>query len=157
MIKSENIKKYSNVQPIWRFCFLYIITFGFYAIPWGHKHWSLIKEKKQSNINPWLYSFLLNLTIYWFAKEIFSLAKHKGYEENISPALLTGLVWLFGVFAFYSIFGLFKIFPLITVLQAVNFYWAEEEPDLQTRNFWSNGEKIWIIVGLIMWVIKLFM
>lgn len=54
-------QQYSNVLPVGKFCFLYIITFGLYQIPWCHKQWKFLKEKDDLNINPWLYAWFLGL------------------------------------------------------------------------------------------------
>ncbi|MEH2327359.1 MAG: hypothetical protein V7K32_28140 [Nostoc sp.] len=154
--QTGQIQQYSNIQPVWKFIFLYIITFGIYQIPWGHKHWKFVKEREGLKINAWLRSWFLPFTLFWLAKRIFALAEDKGYREKPSPAAITSLFWFFVVLKqlpnILGLLALLSFFPLLTVLKAVNFYWEKEQPNLQLRKSWTGGEIAWTVFGGILWV-----
>ena len=158
--QTAQIQQYSNIQPVWKFIFLYIITFGMYQLPWAHKHWKLVKEREGLEINAWLRSWFIPFTLFWLAKRIFALAEYKGYREKPSPAAITSLVWFFVVLGkLPNIIGLLlfllTFFPLLTVLKAANFYWEQEQPNLPLRKSWTGGEIAWTIFGGIFWVLVL--
>lgn len=157
--RTANNQQYSNVQPIGKFCFLYIITFGLYLIPWGHKHWKFIKEREGLNINAWLRSWFLPLTLYWLAKKIFALAEVKGYREKPSPALINGLYVFFLVLRRLPdpiwLISLFSFLPLLTILKAANYYWKKEQPYLPLKQSWTGGEIAWAVLGVIFWLLVL--
>jgi hypothetical protein len=154
---SRQIRQYSNIQPVWKFVFLYMITSGIYQIPWGHKHWKFIKQREGLKINAWLRSCLLPFTLFWLAKRIFALAEEKGYSEKPSPAAISSLFWFF-VFLAYKldlIIFSFSFFALLTVLKAANFYWEKEQPNLPLRKSWTGGEIAWAVSGIIFWLLVL--
>lgn len=158
--QTQQIQQYSNIQPVWKFIFLYIITYGVYQIPWGHKHWKFIKEREGLKINAWLRSWFLPFTLFWLAKRIFALAEEQGYRKKPSPAAITSLFWFFVVLEalpgdFISLISLLSFLPLLTLLKAVNFYWEKEQPNLPIRKFWTSGEIAWTVFGGIFWVFVL--
>jgi hypothetical protein len=183
--QTGQFQQYSNIQPVWKFIFLYIITIGIYQLPWGHKHWKLVKEREGLKINTWLRSWFLPFTLFGLAKRIFALAEDKGYREKPSPAVITSLFWFFVVLRLPNTIGLLflfvllpntigllflfvlppnpiglpallvNFFPLLAVLKAANFYWEKEQPNLPLRKSWTGGEIAWIIFGGIFWVFLL--
>lgn len=157
--QTGQIQQYSNIQPVWKFVFLYIITFGIYQLPWAHKHWKFLKEREGLKINAWLRSWFLVFTLFWLAKRIFALAEEKGYPEKPSPAAITGLFWFFVVLSRLPdpiwLISFFSFFPLLTVLKAANFYWEKEQPNLPLRTSWTGGEIAWTIFGVIFWLLVL--
>jgi hypothetical protein len=155
--KTGEIQQYSNIQPVWKFVFLYIITFSIYEIPWGHKHWKFIKEREGLQLNAWLRSWFLPFTLFWLAKRIFALAEDKGYPEKPSPGAITALFWFFIVLVQLPdplgyMFFFFSLFPLLTILKAANFYWEKEQPNLPIRTSWTGGEIAWTVFGVILWL-----
>jgi hypothetical protein len=157
--QAKQIQPYSNVQPVWKFCFLYIITFGIYQIPWGHKHWKFIKEREGLKINAWFRSWILPFTLYWLAKRMFSLAEEKGYKEKPSPSMVAGLFWFFFVLSWLPeplwLISFLSFLPLLTVLKAANFYWEKEQPNFPLRKSLTGREIAWTIFGVIFWFLVL--
>ncbi len=157
--QTGQFQQYSNIQPVWKFVFLFIITFGLYQIPWGHKHWKFLKEREMLNINAWLRAFFLGFSIFWLAKRIFALAEEKGYGEKPSPSAITSLFWFFVVLSRLPdpiwLIALFSFLPLLSILKAANYYWAKEQPDLPLRQSWTGGEIAWTVFGAIFWLLVL--
>ena len=121
-------QQYSNVLRDGKFCFLNIITLGFYQIPWCHKQWKFLKEKDDLNINPWLYACFSPFTIYSLAKKVFHLAEKEGYPNRPSAGGVTALYWFFLVLSIsLSLLLLLSWIPLVSILKAVNYYWEQEE------------------------------
>ncbi len=148
-------EQYSNVQPIWKFCFLYIITGALYQIPWSHNQWKFIKERDNLKINAWYRSFALPFYLYNLCQKIFALAEEEGYRNRPSPFLMTLIYWTFFVLEFspqFRFVWLFSLIPLITILRAFNFYWAQKQPNLPIRISFTGREIVWIVVGAIYWL-----
>ena len=149
---------YSNVQPIWKFCFLYIITYGFYEIPWSHKHWKFIKEREGLQINPWWRAIFLPFTLYWLAKKILLLAEEKRYRSKYSPAAIVAFYWLFRILSFSDtivsyITFILSCLLLLTIVKAANSFWEKEQPNLPVRQNWTIGEVIWTVFGISFWIL----
>jgi hypothetical protein len=148
---------FSNVMPVWKFCFLYIITLGLYQLPWCHKQWKFLKEKDNVNINPWLRAWFLPFTMYGLAKKIFVIAEKQGYRENPSAFQITLIYWFFNVLsnlpAPLSLIALFSCVPLLTILKAVNYYWEQQQPHLPVRESFTGREVTWIVFGAIFWLL----
>jgi hypothetical protein len=156
-----NNQEYSNIQPTWKFIFLYVITLGAYTIPWSHKHWKFIKDREKSQFNPWVRAIFFLPTMYWLVKKIFLIAEEKGYRTEYSP---------FGVVALYALlFSLQKLpngigelslllsfLPLLTVVNATNYFWKQEEQNLPIRQTWTTGEVAWTIFGIIFWLLFIY-
>jgi hypothetical protein len=149
----------SNVQPIWKFATLYIITFGIYQIPWAHKQWKLIKEQENSNINTWLYALFLGFSLYGLNQKIFFLAKQQGYRPEHSPFQLTLFYWIFASISRlpdpFWLISTFSFVPLIFTLKAVNYYWQQKQPNLSSKNNFTGRELAWIGFGIIFWLLVL--
>lgn len=147
---------FSNVMPVWKFCFLYIITYGLYQIPWGHKQWKFLKQKDNLNIKPWLRALFFPLTMYGLAKKIFVLAEKQGYKENPSAFQITSIYSFFWVLYFLPaplwLIALFACVPLLTILKAVNYYWEQQQPNLPVRESFTGREVTWIVFGTILWL-----
>jgi hypothetical protein len=150
-------QQYSNVLPVGKFCFLYIITLGLYQIPWCHKQWKFLKEKDDLNINPWLYAWFFAFTIYSLAKKVFHLAEKEGYPNRPSAGGITALYWFFIVLSnLFFLFAFLSLIPLVSILKAVNYYWEQEEGGrLMIREGFTGGQVAWIVFGVLFWLLFL--
>ena len=146
----------SNVQPIWKFSFLSIITFGLYQIPWSHKQWKFIKEREKLNIRPWFRSWFLPFYLYSLCQKIFALAEEEGYRRRPSPFLITLIYWSLIILCQlpipFKLIGLLTFLPLISILRAFNFYWERKQPNLPVRTSFTGREIVWIVFGAILWL-----
>ncbi|NEP57061.1 MAG: hypothetical protein F6K31_08555 [Symploca sp. SIO2G7] len=157
MVQNNQPHQTNNVQPIWQFCLLYIITFSFYQIPWAHKHWKFIKETEGLNITAWRRAWFLPLFLHSLCQKVLALAEQKGYRENPSPSQITFFYWVFVVLARLPdplwLISLLAFVPLLTVVKATNYYWRQEQPDLATRQSFTGREVVWIVFGVILWAL----
>jgi len=150
-------QQFSNVMPVRKFCFLMIITFGLYQLPWCHKQWNFLKNRDNLNINPWLRAWFFAFTIHSLAKKIFFLAEREGYRERTSAFQVTLIYWicivLYQLPGIFWFLGLFYFVPLLTILKAVNYYWEQQQPNLPVREFFTGREVAWIVFGAIFWLL----
>ena len=154
--------EFSNVQPIWRFCFLYIITLGLYSIAWHHKQWTFIRNRGNLAIPPgaWIRGIFSGFFIYILCRRISALAEDRGYEKKLSAFGLSALVLFLGSFAQlpapFGFLYLLIVIPHIPILKAVNYYWEQEEkPSLPVRKNFTRGELVWIGVGAVLWLVTI--
>jgi hypothetical protein len=153
--------EFSNVQPIWRFCFLYIVTFGVYAIAWHHKQWKLIKDRGNLRIPPgaWVRGILFGLFMYILCRRISALAEDRGYKERFSAFSLTAFLWFSNFLGRlpspFWFLTFFSVIPHIPVLKAVNYYWEQEQPGLPIRKNFTGREFVWLGFGGVLWVLVL--
>jgi hypothetical protein len=150
-------QQFSNVMPVWKFCFLMIITLGLYLWPWCHKQWKFLKDRENLNINPWVRALFFAFTMHSLAKKVFVLAERQGYREKPSAFQVTLIYWicivLFQLPGIFKLVGLFYVVPLLTILKAVNYYWEQEQPNLPIRESFTGGEVAWIVFGAIYWLL----
>jgi len=150
-------QQFSNVMPVWKFCFLYIITFGLYQLPWCHKQWKFLKDRENLNINPWVRAIFFQFTMYSLAQKVFALADREGYREKPSAFQVTLTYWV--IIVLYQLPGIFKLIsflafvPLLTILKAVNYYWEQEQPNLPVRDSFTGREVAWIVFGAFFWLL----
>jgi hypothetical protein len=165
-------EEFSNVQPIWKFCFLCIITVGIYQLPWAHKLWKFIKERDNLKISAWGRSWFLPFFLYSLCQNVFPLAEEQGYRKKYSPFQITLFYWFFIVLSrfhdplslFYwfftvlsrfhgplSLIGLLSFVPLLSILKAMNYYWEKKQHHLPKRTSFTSREIIWIVFGVIIW------
>jgi hypothetical protein len=148
-------EEFSNVQPIWKFCFLCIITAGIYQLPWAHKQWKFIKERDNLKISAWGRSWFLPLFLYSLCQKVFALAEEQGYREKSSPFQITLFYWFFIVLLRFpdplSLIGLLSFVPLLSILKAMNYYWEKKQHHLPKRTSFTGREIIWIVFGVIIW------
>jgi hypothetical protein len=148
-------EQFSNVQPIWKFCFLYIITFGIYQLPWAHKLWKFIKEHENLKISAWGRSWFLAFFLYSLCQKVFTLAEEQGYREKSSPFQITLFFWFFMVLSRFpnllGLMGLLSFVPLLSILKAMNYYWEQKQRHLPKRTSFTRREIIWIVFGVFIW------
>ena len=154
--------EFSNVQPIWRFCFLYIITLGLYSIAWHHKQWTFIRNRGNLAIPPgaWIRGIFSGFFIYLLCRRISALAEDRGYEKKLSAFGLTALVWFLGSLANlpdpFRLLTVLIVIPHIPILKAVNYYWEQEEkPSLPVRTNFTRGELVWVGIGAVLWIVTI--
>jgi hypothetical protein len=165
MINSRQLSnkiEYSNVQPVWKFYFLHIMTWGIYEIAWSYKHWKFIKERENSKINLWMRSIWLPFTLYWLAKKMFLLAEEKGSKTKYSPTAIAIFYWFVLILPFNLpdalsfILVFFSALPLLRVLRSANYFWEQEQPNLPIRQTWTGGEVAWIVSGIFLWLWNIY-
>ncbi|MBW4574595.1 MAG: hypothetical protein KME08_04860 [Aphanothece sp. CMT-3BRIN-NPC111] len=157
MNQSVDNQQFSNVQPIWKFCFLYIITFGIYQLPWAHKHWKFIKERENLKISAWFRSWFLPFFLYSLCQKVFALAEEQGYREKPSPFQITLFYWIFVVLSRLPdplwLISLLSFVPLLSILKAINYYWEQKQQHLPKRTSFTGREIAWIVFGVIFWLL----
>jgi len=155
MNQSVANEQFSNVQPIWKFCFLYIITFGIYQVPWAHKQWKFIKERENLKISAWARSWFLPLFLYSLCQKVFALAEEQGYRKKHSPFWITSFYLSFIVLSKlpdpFWLITLLKFVPLLSILKAMNYYWEQKQGNLPKRTSFTGREIRWIVFGVIFW------
>jgi hypothetical protein len=53
-------------------------------------------------------------------------------------------LWLISIFSFI---------PLLTVLKAINYYWEQQQPNLQIQESFTGREIIWVVAGVMLWLL----
>lgn len=147
VIAEEN---YSNVQPVWKFMLLCLISFGIYEIYWSYKNWSMIKERDNLKIFPLARSLFFVFFAYSLFKRLIHMAKEKGYKAVIPPSILAiayiATSLLYRLPSPYLYISAFAFIPLIPVTQAVNYYWEREQPGRAVRKNFTRGEIIFTVI-----------
>ncbi|RCJ19708.1 hypothetical protein A6770_06100 [Nostoc minutum NIES-26] len=152
-----NQTKFSHVMPIWKFCTLYIFTWGIYQLPWAHKQWQFIKEREHLNIRPWFRSWFLPFYLYSLCQKVFALAEEQGYRVKASPFQVTFFYWIFVVLTKlpepWWLISFFSFIPLLTVVKALNYYWGQQQQHLPINESFTGREISWIIFGVVLWLL----
>lgn len=153
-------EQFSHVQPIWKFCFLYIITLGIYQLPWSHKQWKFIKERENLKISAWGRSWFLPFFLYSLCQKVFALAEEQGYREKPSPFQITLFYWVFIILSRLPdplwFISLFSFVPLLSILKAMNYYWEQKHHHLPKRTSFTGKEIIWIVFGVFLWFLVIY-
>jgi hypothetical protein len=143
---------------------LCIVSFGIYEIYWFYKNWKFIKENNKLNISPFWRAIFAYFFAYGLFKNIFALAKEKGYKGEHSPGFLTfcfiAISILWKLPDPYWLISMFSFLPLTAVVKVLNYYWRQEQPNLKERTRFSGGEIALLVVGgrfLILVLIGIFM
>ncbi len=156
-LKNSGDGQFSNIMPVWKFCTLYLFTAGLYQIPWAHKQWKMFKERETLNISAWFRAWFLPFYLYSLAQKTFAIAEEQGYREKHSPFQVTLVYWIFFVLeilpGIWGLISILTILPLVTVLKAMNYYWEQQQPDLPIQESFTGREIVWIIIGVILWLL----
>ena len=149
--------QFSNIMPVWKFCTLYLFTGGLYQIPWAHKQWKMFKERETLNISAWFRAWFFAFYVYSLAHKSFAIAEEQGYRNKPSAFQVTFFYWIFIVLTRLPdplwLISTFSFIPLLTILKAMNYYWEQQQPDLPIRESFTGREIVWIIVGVILWLL----
>jgi hypothetical protein len=86
------------------------------------------------------------------------LAEEKGYRTEYSPFAVVALyVVLISLARLDNGVGtlsfLLSFLPLLTVVNATNYFWKQEEQNLPIRQNWTTGEVVWTVFGIIFWLL----
>ena len=151
-------EQFSKILPIWKFILLSMVTFGLYELYWFYKTWKFLKERNNLNISPFWRSVFSPLFAGSNAEHVLKLAKEKNYQNQYSPTII-GLSYIILDVSLrlpdpYWLISYFTFLPMIPIVEAMNFYWLKENPNLPLKNFswWQiiliifGG--IWLILGL---------
>src|SRR5574341_995101 len=152
-------QQYSNVQPVWHFVILFIFSFGLYSVYWFYKNWKFLKEHSKLDISPFWRAIFQGIFAYSLFKKILVLAKEKGYTENYSPGFLTILYIIISLLWRlpdpYWLISYFSFVPLLSIVNAINYYWKREQPELEIRKNFSSGDIVLLVIGGIFWIFVL--
>lgn len=156
-LSQSTIKHYSNVQPVWHFVLLSIVTFGIYEFYWFYRNWKHFKAHKNLNISPGWRTVGLFVPIYGLIiayrqlRNIRDFSKQVGVVKTYSPGLI-----LFGWFALNALWKLpdpfwlltlLSVWPLAIVQNVLNSYWEKEQHGLSARTSFTGGQIILLILG----------
>ena len=149
------LEQFSKILPIWKFILLSVITAGIYELYWFYKTWKFLKEKNKLDISPFWRAFFSPLFAGSNAEHVLKLAKEKNYQKQYSPTII-GLSYIILDVVWrlpdpYWLISYFTFLPMIPIVEAMNFYWLNEKPNLPLKNF-SWWQIILIIFGGI-WLI----
>ena len=159
-LKQSATKQISNIQPIWHFLVISIVTFGLYDIYWFYRNWKQLKAHKYLDINPIKRTIGLIIPIYSlvvtyeYFSQIRDVSRDAGVEKLYSLGLVFFSCWFFSVITLsdkYGIIGILILVPLSMVQNTLNSYWEIEQPGyLKKTNFHLLGE---ILVALVFTVL----
>lgn len=166
------VQQYSNAQAPWRLVLLSILTFGFYEIYWFYRNWEHIKIHKNLDISPdWrtvgLFVPIYNIVlIYRQFRDIRNLAIETGCKTYSSPgwitfgyiylSTVTGYAYLEGDLILPLVTSLLAVWLLVVIQRTLNDYWEKEQPRLEMRTKFSNGEIVLLVIGGIFWILSIY-
>lgn len=147
---SKESTEYSKIIPMRRFYLLMILTFGLYRIYWFYKNSSYLRDEFGKDISVGLRTLtfaiipIANIIVFYeLLNDMKKLIEDKGLEVY-SPGLNT-LILLFIPF--------FELWVYINVQESFNDFWRIQEPHLQVRREFNNGEILVIILMIIVVII----
>jgi hypothetical protein len=150
----EQLARFSTTQPLARFCFLWLITLGFYGWHWHYLNWRSFNYGKFSSV---LLTIFDEISIYGLAKHIFRLANRQGITVRIDPiymliSCLVGAYVAYKAPGFWLLLGLpLVLLPSLYLQRCLNMYWLKFRPERKQRSFFSGGFIAWSIFGVIFW------
>lgn len=163
--------KYSNRLSITKLVFLTFITAGIYRLGWLIKNWLDIKEDTKKEVSGFhivaLFIPIVNIfNIYFQFENIKELAQEKNIKVKWSPGWITFWFIILGALSFslfdrtaplfiltLSLIAL-SLIPIISVQDALNDFWGKTQK-LPERKWLSEGEIIWTVAGVILWILIL--
>ena len=150
----EQLARFSTTQPLGRFSFLWLITFGIYGLHWHYINWRSFGYGKSSSV---LFAIFSGFSIYGLSKRICRLVTGQGITVGIAPGVLVFSAALGGVVSnrapgFWFLLGLpLILFPTLYLQRFLNMYWLKSKPEHSQRSFFSGGFIAWSIAGVIIW------
>jgi hypothetical protein len=85
-----------KAEPIWKFCFLSLVTFGIYSLMWFYRQFRRIKEKYAPETSPFWRSFFAVFWVYGLFKSLQSESAEKNLGTGMNAALSAfGYILLF--------------------------------------------------------------
>lgn len=139
-------------QPIWKFSLLCFLSGGIYLIYWQYKSWSYLKQKQQSDIQPFWRAIFGILFIISLSKKLASLAGKKKGRSLGNYAVLAGILYIIMYITHkfpdpYWVISLFAFAPLIPIAKYQNFYISEEYPGAPVISRFNGWEIAIVILG----------
>lgn len=155
------IEKISDVTPIWIFIILNILSLGIYQIYWFYKTWSFFKEKERLDISPIGRAIFSLVFAYTLFEKIFILTEDKVHKKGFPPGVVAVVYYIFtmivssigSVYTPLTLASAFTFIPLMSVVDVMNVYYRNEQPDCKERNMPLPIEIGIAILGIILWVI----
>ncbi len=149
---------FSNYQSPLSFGLLCLLSFNVYLFFWFYKHWTYLKEHKNSRIHPGFRVLLIAVTGFGLFIQFKRLALENGYAKKLPVSLLFALflaVFIFGYASGSLLLGLLSLFSfliLLPLLHLLNFYYLAQHPHDKVTNRMSRDEKLFLLV---FWVLLL--
>lgn len=128
---------------------LFILTMGLYRYYWAYKNWKAVQQAENSDISPFWRSFFGIFFCHGLFKYLAESVKNHSSKRPFSPTRLA--VWY--IILHVIGLGFFKIILLIKAQRAVLFNNAQLIPNYKPIKQYTRAEIIWIIVGIILWVL----
>jgi hypothetical protein len=159
VIESNGMKYFvPKDEPIAKFCFLSMVTFGIYTLMWYYRQFRRMKEKDNLDLSPFWRSFFAFFWIHGLFKAVESDAKFRGLHAgyNATAVTLSYIVLTLVNRApdpFFWI-SLFSFVPVIPVVQTANRLHKMERTSEDIYNF-SGLEWFLAIAGSLVTVLAL--
>ncbi|MDR1818690.1 MAG: hypothetical protein LBR15_00390 [Methanobrevibacter sp.] len=161
ILDDEGKIEYSNVIPLRRFVFTFILTFGFYGYYWFYKNMSLLKEYHGLEINVkfrtlvYIFVPLGNLVVLYDLINTMKYYINKKGIESYSPFLNIMGFMLFGFTPLGAWF-------YVNVQESFNEYWKMEQAYLPVQRQFNSAEItiiffVWLVVFVLAILIAYFL
>jgi hypothetical protein len=150
----EQLARFSTIQPLGRFSFLWLITFGIYGLHWHYMNWRSFGCSKFSSVMSAIFS---GVSIYGLSKRIFRLINGQGVTVSVDPNIIVASCVLGSIISnrapgFWFLLGMpLILFPTLYLQRFLNAYWLEVKPGRSQRSWFSGGFIAWSIAGSILW------
>lgn len=143
-----------------KFIFLFLMTFGLYALWWMYHVWDFYKKKEQLDIMPAMRSILVIIFMIPLFDKIKNDAQSKGYSKSYSSILLyliyVGLSILMQLPTLLGFIGFLSFVVFLQPLVAFNYTIAHSKIYRHRINDgYSTGEIACILFFGVIWVLFL--
>lgn len=151
--KKAIIRKYMKIQPLWQFALLCVVSFGLYELYWFYRQWKFIKEyERDEEIMPfWRGIFVLFFGYNLFNTILYS-AQKKDYDKSYDSGLvLVAFLVLNALYRLpepYFIMSFLSFVPLLPVVQAQNYFFAQQKGADRVQTSFTPPEILVILVGV---------
>lgn len=158
--------KYLGIS-VTRLVCMNILTSGLYDCYWFYKNWQIIKLEEKSNISPFWRSVFSIFFVYSLFNKIGRKAIHCSgnydllkqgkicaYSYILCRITVVSLVFIEDIIPDAVICGLqvFHLCMIIPMQQSILSYLKEVIPNYKVINYFSKGEKIFISIGIFLWI-----
>ncbi|MBC5775557.1 hypothetical protein H8S95_15880 [Pontibacter sp. KCTC 32443] len=139
-------------QPVWKFCLLCFLSGGIYLLYWQYKSWNYLKQKEQSDIQPFWRAVFGIFFIISLNRKLAHLAGEKQGESASNYAVIAGVIYIIMYITHkfpdpYWVISLFAFLPLIPIVKYQNLYISEEYPEAPVVSRFNGWEIAIVILG----------
>jgi len=156
---------YSEVQPVWQYVLLQFCTIGIYDLVWFYRTWSLLKERHRLHVSPGARAIFREFFGIHLCREIYKLCADAGQKPNWSPVAVGSIFIVSDIIgnlcgrqesplAFLAglVFFTISVSVRVQVVQSLNQFWLQEQPDLPVRTRLSGRAWVVVIFGSLFWI-----